>query len=819
MIKKILIRVVTLLIVFVAAVFGIGKYINKDTPDTTEAMRIATLPLVYMLNDETQMNRLHGYVKEMEITAMRDALTPIDSDRKLNIQIQPYQNKVTGVEFEVLTSDGKKSMENTKVTKISEDENYVTATLEFQNKILMNTEYMLKIALTVGGREVYYYTRIIREDGLKAPEYLDFVMGFYESCINGKPKNIEEVMGPESNQADNTTLAYSNIHNNLNDNIIWKTLEPEVYYKPTPCIRELNQTTATIVMDYMISATDEDGNVELYNVSEYFRLRYTETRIYLLDFEREMNEMFNPENNIMTEKGIKLGITGKNITYKNDIKNNYFAFVQQGALWSYDSGSNKITQIFSFPQERNSDARDMYDQNDIEIISIDEAGNIYFLVCGYMNRGNHEGESGVAVYYYEEASSTVGECLFVDTKHAYSLLRQDVQTLAYISEDKNSFYMVLDGNVYGINMETRQVESIVSGLKVGCYTGSRSGKWFAWVKENDLYNSSTIQIIDLDTREMTEVASPGGQKLRVLGFIEEDLVYGLAKDGDIDTAYPGNELFPMSEIRIVDSEGQTIKNYEPKNSFVFDAVFEDKMVTLLRKEYTGGRYQDIEEDHIVSSTADQESSYGISSVTSTRKKTETVLGIGESLSAVGTPQVVKSRQIIYEGSKEIALETNPRDESLYYVYAKGSLDSMHTSVNLAVQRADEALGVVVNGKQQVVWERGNKKEKLDLDVNTFPAAFLEYSLDVQAIQSKMDQTVLDLSGCTMEQILYFVSQGTPVLAKTADGVVIIGGYDEYNTRLLRPGSEKLEYYGREDSTAMFEEAGSVFITYLNPLTE
>ena len=33
-------------------------------------------------------------------------------------------------------------------------------------------------------------------------------------------------------------------------------------------------------------------------------------------------------------------------------------------------------------------------------------------------------------------------------------------------------------------------------------------------------------------------------------------------------------------------------------------------------------------------------------------------------------------------------------------------------------------------------------------------------------------------------VLY--SEGTPVLAKTADGVVIIAGYDQYNTILLKP---------------------------------
>ena len=116
MVKKILIRVVVLLLVFFAAVFAIGKYINRDTPDTTQEMSRASFPLVYMMEGDMQINSLHGHASQMDVTAMRDALTPVDSDRTLTIQIQPFQKKISGVSFEVLTSDGRKSMEKTKVT-------------------------------------------------------------------------------------------------------------------------------------------------------------------------------------------------------------------------------------------------------------------------------------------------------------------------------------------------------------------------------------------------------------------------------------------------------------------------------------------------------------------------------------------------------------------------------------------------------------------------------------------------------------------------------------------------------------------------------
>lgn len=817
MVKKIIIRVVVLLLIFFAAVFAIGKFVNRDTPDTTQEMSKASLPLVYMLEGETQINSLHGHVSEMDVTAMRDALTPIDSERKLSIQIQPFQKKISGVSFEVLTSDGKTSMEKTKVTKIQEDENYVTATLELQNKILINTEYMLKIVVTAGDRDIYYYTRIIREDGLNARSYIDFVMGFYQNCLNGNDLNIEEYVEPDA-EADNSTFAHVDIHSST-DQMIWKGLSPQVYYKPIPSIRELNENTATIVMDYMVSATDEEGQVELYRVSEYYRMRYTESRILLLDFERDTSEVFNPEAQILSDKGIVLGIADRDVTYKNDLNNNFFAFVREGALWCYGVNENKLVQVFSFPQELGSDARDMYNQNDIQIVNIDEQGNMYFLVCGYMNRGVHEGESGVAVYYYNAAASVVSECLFVDTNQAFSLLKEDVKSLAYVTDDRNGFCLLVNGEAYAVDMPTRQVDKIASGLMQDCYGSSASGRQFAWTNGVDPYDAVSITIMDLETQTTREITCGDGQRLKLLGFIGEDLAYGLAEAGDIDTSHDGNEIFPMNHVLIVNQSGETVKDYSPQGCYVSDAVISDNLMTLTRIVRSGDGYAEAEEDHIVGSAAGEETSFGLTTTYSGRKEEVRVLKVGNALNVSKQPQVVRCRQQIYEGSKAIVLEAKEKSEDLYYVYAKGSLDGIYSSANRAIRRADEALGVVVDGSQQMVWERGNKQTKLDLNVDTFPAAFMEYSLDAAAIQSKMSQRVLDLTGCTLDQVLYFVSEGTPVLAKTPDGVVIIGGYDEYNTRLLKQGDTELIYAGLQDSTAMFEEAGNVFITYLDPLTE
>lgn len=71
------------------------------------------------------------------------------------------------------------------------------------------------------------------------------------------------------------------------------------------------------------------------------------------------------------------------------------------------------------------------------------------------------------------------------------------------------------------------------------------------------------------------------------------------------------------------------------------------------------------------------------------------------------------------------------------------------------------------------------------------------------------------TGCSLENVLYEISAQRAVIAKTgADTSVVIVGYDAYNIWLLDPATGKVSPYGMNDSTALFQQAGNVFISYL-----
>ena len=814
-VKNAVVHVLILLLVFIGAVVLFEKLINQSTPNSAQDMENSTFPLVYMQNKGVSYNCLHGYAYEMDVTNIRDTVTVLGDSHELDIQIQPFSSNVESVSYEVLSLDGTESLENTKVVQLTEESNYLTATLNIQNNMLLNQEYILKLQVTAGGRDVYFYTRLLLEDGLHLEAYLNFVSGFYEKCVN---KTDEATLGsavePDETTDQKDTLAEMDIHSSVN-RLMWGSLNPQIFYKPTPSLVDINGTTASFVLDYRISAINSEGMTELYNVKEFYRLRYTDTRVFLLDFTRSTDEIFSAEGTVINSKGINLGVTSQNVEFAIDEKSKVAAFVQEDELWTYQINAGRMTRVFGFPQKENMDYRDFYEKNNIKILRVDSDGNVWFCVSGYMNRGRHEGENGIAVYYYEDASATVEEILFVKTMESYDMLKLDIGSLAYITENAQDFYLLLQGMIYRIDLKTREYERVVDGVNTECYTVSESNRYVAWLKEGARYDSQTLYRMDLETGAVQEITCDADDRIRPVAFIGEDLVYGVAHTSDMDMTHEGSELFPMYRLTIVGSDGEERKNYEPGNAYVLSVEQSENMLVLSRVTRTENGYEETTEDHIVSTNTDEEVATGTTTQDSSVKGSEVILRLGTTLRDT-TVQTVNAKLLTDGAASEISIPTNKNREKLYYVYAGGSLESVWTTAAEAIRRADEKVGVVINDEKEFVWERGNRAETAKISVDKIPQAIQNGVMDLDTLESQLGKVVIDLTGCTLEQVLYFVGNRHPVLAWTGTETVIITGYDDYgNLILLKPGETETYFYGPEDSKTLFEAAGNQFMTYLN----
>ena len=184
------------------------------------------------------------------------------------------------------------------------------------------------------------------------------------------------------------------------------------------------------------------------------------------------------------------------------------------------------------------------------------------------------------------------------------------------------------------------------------------------------------------------------------------------------------------------------------------------------------------------------------------------------------PVILTAKVKAMENANILDMGVEASDEEAYYVYAKGMLDSVYSSPAAAINRADAKTGVVLNRKQQYVWERGNKKTRIQLNQKEIPDAVLKAPLSVKELQEELGDavSVLDLMGCTLDSVLYEVSMQRPVIAAIEGGKsLVIVGYDAYNTLVYNPEDGKTSYMGLQDSTEAFEKAGNIFISYIENL--
>ena len=368
--KKILKRILILLVVFILGVAVSSILMNGEISSGTAELADASFPEVMAEIGGTYVNRMHGYAEKMQVDFTRDSLTPMDTSRSITLVVNPYSCDLYNLSYEIRTSDGSKVIENSSTRKLTSQDSYFKVTLDLKaEEMLMNQEYSLQITLDTSVGEVYYYTRIIQRSRLNTEQYVRFVQSFYEKCmIKDSTAELAAYVESDDSVADNSFTSV-NIHSSL-DMITWGDLSPTVSRKAVPVIKDINETTGSIALDYEITAQNEEGQTESYGVTEFYRMRYTENGVLLLDFERNAQQVFDGSLPVVDNDCLAIGVGSRDMQYMSNPNGEIVAFVQQGDLWMYNRSANRFTQVFSFRQAEGGDGRDTNNAHDMKIVRV-----------------------------------------------------------------------------------------------------------------------------------------------------------------------------------------------------------------------------------------------------------------------------------------------------------------------------------------------------------------------------------------------------------------------------------------------------------------
>ncbi|MCR5627924.1 MAG: hypothetical protein K6F99_11430 [Lachnospiraceae bacterium] len=815
--KQIILKTLTFIVVFTVSLFIMLNMINSTTnTEMTGNTEEASLPLVYINNNGSKINLMRGNTGNIQVSSVRGPLTVLDESREVDIIVDTFGEDVEELSYEVRSIDGGRLVEDTHISEFEKHGNELHAGIKIKDLISPCTEYMLIVVVGEADKTASYFTRIIYGVDWHEQEILNFVTDFCRTTFDKESATNLTTYLESNAMGDNSSFEHVTINSSF-EQVTWGNLNVKAPKVINPSIVDMDGYTAALGIDYEV---DFSGNH--YYVNEYYRVRYTEKRIYLLDYRRDMKELFLPTEERFANDKIILGIRDENVNMQESSDGKNLAFEQNGTLYSFRWSDKRLALVHSFYNE--DDIRTGFEGSRVKILRVGENGSIYYAVYGYMTRGRHEGDTGISVCYYDSALNQTEEMVYIPYRWSYDRLFNDVDTLFYF--DGGSYINTyLGGGLYKINIDNRSIEEIATPLDIVVSASQRM---------TAIYEGSGIKILDFyagNTREMTE------EGVRALGFIGEDFVYGVVGSADVKRSIFGSDFEVMSTVYIVDKNGDEIKRYSKPDVYVTGAEINENEIKLKCISFAGDRIIDLPDEDIMHNKSPEATKCSVLRVATEDMETVTEIGLPQKMS--GSLQLVTPKTVLYTDNRDTAI-TERTLEGSFYTYIQGKLAGRYINPVEAIMDANKGSGVVVDDHNNYIWRKG-KKDITDIaDISDTDGMNLAIALNtvlshvgvsidsspllargdtaIEILSDNIDGCVMSLKGCDLSEMQFFISEDCPVLAVYQGEPVILKGYDPDNITVIGANGQT-EKMSMSIAAEMFESSGNDYLAYVNYVSD
>lgn len=817
--KNILKKISVLIGIFVIAVviyFIWAQKISESKKVETvyTSMEEASLPVVSVNMFGKSMNLLHGCLQDMKQVTARENLTILPADRQLNLMISEYETQITGIQYEIRSLDMERLVERTMLKSWDSADGQTDVVLPIQNLLTKEQEYLLDLCVNTSEQgAIHYYTRIMWTDNQNIETMVNFAGDFAAKTFDHqKAGELVTYLEPNST-GDNSSLGHVSIHSSFSQ-ITWAGLDVQPIGEIRTTLKELNGIMAEVRLDYLVSMAAKEGQqAEVYEVTDHYTMKWSSQRIYLMNYTRDTNQIFSGNQELFSGKRIVLGVVNEEvIQLSKSVNKQQIAFVINRDLWRYNQTLEEAVKVFSFRSGKDDGSRSGYDQHDIKILTVQDNGDVDFLVYGYMNRGAHEGRMGVALYRYKHDKDAIEEKFFTPVTMSFEVLKLELSQLAYLGSN-DMFYMLIDHAVYGIDLNSNESMVVADALRKGSYAVSQEGKQLAWQEGDESYASGLIHLLDLETGKKQEIKGRSGELLRVLGFVGSDFIYGLAREGDQWVENGRSRGLPMYALEILGSNMEVESRYEKEGMYISSVDIQGSRIHINRVSKAAGQlYTELGEDTLVCNSKVTETELeGIGWYTSPDLQKLYFVQLDQERKGGRSPRIFAPGKVSSEATGILDLKANTTIAvTSYYAYGGGRLLGITGEFAEAVELSYDYMGLVTDNKQRILWNRVNRNPSKNIKE---PQAVADKILkQMESGEISGGYLALDARGCSLNQVLYFIDKGCPVIAYSADGTYsLISGFDQYNITLYRPDTGETSKMGLNDATVYFNNLKNDFV--------
>jgi hypothetical protein len=836
--------------VFIAALWYFsGHYLTiKSFTNVTDetTMAEASLPALSLVTEGREVNRLCGYTSNLDWELNRETITPLSTAASFVVKVAENKLVARKLKYELFDVSTGSLLETNTVNSLNESiyPGYKSMEVTLKTDLARGVEYSVKFTLiTSDSRRIYYYTRIKVYDKGYIAEKIDYAVWFRDSLISKTNQaQIEKNLEPKSN-SNRTDLAHVDIDCTWNM-ASWGNAYPKIVSELPPTITDFYEEYASIVLNY-VAEVKTDSGTEYLRVRETIRLLYTTIRTYLYTYDRVTETIYDVANTYLYSSDLKLGITNDTeMQILTTPSYKYTAFVHNGELYCYDGTSNKMTTVFSFAGEDITDPDVAKLDHDVKILNLDANGNIDFVVCGYMSRGEYEGRVGIVFYTFDREHSRLTELAYIPVNTTYQLLKDEFDKLVYKSS-YNIIYLAMYDTVYSYNITTRKLSVLANNVPEGHFAYLAAAKKILWQNNANDAKSDKLTLMNLESGEKLEWEANPGEVIRLLGEVDGNAIIGYARIDDIVRNSDGSQVVPMYRVEITDWERKVLKTYSQPDIFVTDVKFGDSVIILerVKKSGSGLAYEAVAADGIANRNTAVTLAVSLVNRTSNLLKKEYYIAFPSNITMKEIPKKQGVTITVQKTDTSMKINAGTDVQAFYRTYSFGRVVTRTSVVADAIALADsnEGLGAVIDGNGRIVWERGVKATRsavtglilpktpaqnqlqtclkilfryLDYDVDTSEIDFSKTNV-ADSIKSYVKVSGLELKGITLDQMLYFVYRKKPVIAViNNERSVLVTGYDYFNIEYFDPQLARTVKITKEAAEQLFGINGNTFYCYV-----
>lgn len=793
-------RIMILLSVFIISLVFFEFILNYEKHGEVQPITEATLPVISADAGGREVNFMYGFTNKMNTALCMGPETPVSGD-SIDLSIYTYGDSIDKASYQLKKIEDQKTVSKGNM-ELSGDKSLKKASIDLDN-MESGRQYFLIIELSAGDKNIRYYSRVVSGSDVGIKGCMDLADTIHKAAISKDRTGLSPYMEPDSAAVDNS-LDHVSINSSLTQ-AMYNDMELEQDGASIYTVNEYLNGNMEITINTILNEKKDPQTK--YAVTEYMRVKYSSEKMRLMSYDRSMEKVFDPQNAKATEDTLNIGVSDKNTDFIANETGTIVAFVSNGGVYEYNQNTGVITTLFSFSDKaENLRYTNNYQGHGVRLLSIDEGGSVSFTVYGYMNSGIHEGNNGVGVYHYDDGRKLTEEDIFISSDASYQFLQQEYSDSLYRS-GSDKYYIMSGNKVYEMSADKKETKVILNGMKEGQYIRSKNSRFISWTDSKG--GSDVINTIDLENGNKMKTVAADGELIVPLVYMEQDLVYGKVKKEDIVSNPDGTTTDLINEIviaKVSDSKVQTEKSYPQNGVYVTSVNLDGSSLTLNRVSKEKDGIADAGQD-VIKNTFEE----GKKTVTF---ETENDANAGSVRKFVMSKKTDKTRVKSAIAKSSMTKDENnfkldiPDIKDKYIITVGDRIISIENDVVTAIQKADGLNGTVIDTRQKTIWAKSRKDYCSNIEVT---------SSDMNEMVSKSKKGVkyLDLTGCNMKQMLFYVSNRYPVYTETKNGTFLIIGYDALGVTTYDQKSGSYQTTTRANMENMAEQNGNIFKTYVN----